>query len=98
MIVLPLNWLPYYDAGIALTVLLPCRIWPTEYKYQQVAASSSQSPQHQQDSSSFSQSASAGFWLVESVSGSYKLLPFPKVLEYDPSVRKPNFRPSDTQT
>jgi hypothetical protein len=34
---------------------------------------------------------------LESVSRSYKLLPFPRVLGYDPSARKQNFRPSDAQ-
>lgn len=90
--------LPYYDAGTASAALLPRRILLIEYKYQQAAANSSQSPRHQLDSSSFLQSASAGFWLVVSVSRSYKLLPFPKVLGYDPSVRTQNFRPPDQQT
>lgn len=45
--VLLFNHLPYYDAGTVLIALLPCRILLIEYKYQQAAANSSQSPQHQ---------------------------------------------------
>lgn len=80
--------LPCYDEGIVLKVHLPYRILQIEYIYLQAEANSFQTPLHQWDSSSFLKSVLTDFLLVESVSRSCRLWPFPKVLVYDPSAVK----------
>lgn len=80
--------LPCYDEDIVLIIHLPYHILKTEYIYLQAEANSFQTPLHQWDSSSFLQSVLTDFWLVESVSRSCRLWPFPKVLVYDLSAEK----------